>query len=139
VDGRRSLGRQGEIKERFGELLERARGGELDHWAQSPRGRLALIIVLDPFSRNIYRGSPLSYSQDEKVLKLALEGIDLGMDRELGAVERNFFRLPLGHSENLALHERSVLHAEEEAANAPPQQRAMAGSGSLKPKLPEAS
>ena len=46
---------------------------------------------------------------------------------------------PRGHSEDLALHERSVLHAEEEAANAPPQQRAMAGSGSLKPKLPEAS
>jgi hypothetical protein len=48
---------------------------------------------------------------------LALEGIDLGMDRELGAVERNFFWLPLGHSEDLALHERSVEHAEEEAAN----------------------
>jgi uncharacterized protein (DUF924 family) len=88
-----------EITERFRELLERARGGELDHWADTPRGRLALIIVLDQFSRNIYRGSPLSYSQDEKALKLALEGIELGMDRELGAVERNFFWLPLGHSE----------------------------------------
>jgi uncharacterized protein (DUF924 family) len=105
--------------ERFGELLERARGGELDHWADTPRGRLALIIVLDQFSRNIYRGSPLSYSQDEKALKLALEGIDLGMDRELKRVERSFFWLPLGHSEDLALHERSVEHAEEEVANAP--------------------
>ena len=47
-----------EITERFGELLERARSGELDHWADTPRGRLALIIVLDQFSRNIYRGSP---------------------------------------------------------------------------------
>ena len=80
-----------EITERFGELLERARSGELDHWAQTPRGRLALIVVLDQFSRNIYRGLPLSYSQDEKVLRLALEGIDLGMDRELRPVERNFF------------------------------------------------
>jgi uncharacterized protein (DUF924 family) len=76
-----------EITERFRELLERARGGELDHWADTPRGRLALIIVLDQFSRNIYRGSPLSYSQDEKALKLAIEGIDLGMDRELKPVE----------------------------------------------------
>jgi len=104
-----------EITERFGELLERARGGELDHWADTPRGRLALIIVLDQFSRNIYRGSPLSYSQDKKALKLAIEGIDLGMDHELRPVERNFFWLPLGHSEDLALHERSVEHAEDDA------------------------
>jgi uncharacterized protein (DUF924 family) len=118
-----------EITERFGEALEQARRGELDHWAQTPRGRLALIIVLDQFSRNIYRNSPLSYSQDEKALGLALEGIELGMDRELGAVERMFFWLPLGHSEDLALHERSVRHAEEEAAKAPPHQRTMAEFG----------
>jgi uncharacterized protein (DUF924 family) len=118
-----------EITERFGGVLEQARRGELDHWADTPRGRLALIVVLDQFSRNIYRGSPLSYSQDEKALKLALEGIDLGMDRELTPVERNFFWLPLGHSEELALHERGVRHAEEEAANAPPQLRAMAEFG----------
>ena len=109
-----------EITERFGEVLERARRGELDYWADTPRGRLALIVVLDQFSRNVYRGSPLSYSQDEKALELALEGIEMGMDRELAPAERNFFWLPLGHSEDLALHERSVLHAEEEAANAPP-------------------
>ena len=118
-----------EITERFGELLERARGGELDHWADTTRGRLALIIVLDQFSRNIHRGSPLSYSQDDKALRLALEGIELGMDRELRPVERNFFWLPLGHSEDLGLHERSVEHAEEEAANAPPHLRAMAEFG----------
>jgi uncharacterized protein (DUF924 family) len=118
-----------EITERFGELLERARRGELDHWADAPRGRLALIIVLDQFSRNIYCGSPLSYSQDEKALRLALEGIDLGMDGELTPVERNFFWLPLGHSEDLALHERSVRHAKEEAANAPPHMRTMAEFG----------
>jgi uncharacterized protein (DUF924 family) len=115
-----------EIIERFGETLEQARRGELYHWADTSRGRLALIIVLDQFSRNIYRGSPLSYSQDEKALRLALEGIDLGMDRELAPVGRNLFWLPLGHSEDLALHERSVRHADEEAANAPPHLRAMA-------------
>jgi uncharacterized protein (DUF924 family) len=114
-----------EITERFGKLLERARSGELDHWADTSRGRLALIIVLDQFSRNIYRGSPLSYSQDKKALKLALEGIDLRMDRELGDMERMFFWLPIGHSEDLALHERSVRHAEEEAANAPPHLKAL--------------
>ena len=118
-----------EITERFGELLEQARRGELDHWADTPRGRLALIIVLDQFSRNIYRGSPLSYAQDAKALELALEGIELGMDRQLTPVERNFFWLPLGHSEDLALHERTVRHAEEEAANAPAHLRAMAEFG----------
>src|SRR5829696_4543492 len=72
-----------EIAERFGEVLEQARRGELDHWAQTSRGRLALIIVLDQFSRNIYRNSSLSYSQDEKALELAVEGIELGLDRKL--------------------------------------------------------
>jgi uncharacterized protein (DUF924 family) len=108
-----------ETTERFGEVLEQARRGELDHWAQTARGRLALIVVLDQFSRNVYRGSRLSYAQDEKALRLAVEGIDLGVDRGLSAMERFFFWLPLGHSEDLALHERSVSHAEEEAANAP--------------------
>ena len=84
---------------------------------------------VDQFSRNIHRGSPLSYSQDKKALKLAIEGIELGMDRELRPVERNFFWLPLGHSEDLTLHERSVEHAEEEAANASPHLRAMAEFG----------
>ena len=113
-----------EITERFGETLEQARRGELDHWADTARGRLALIVVLNQFSRNIYRGSPLSYAQDEKALQLAVKGIDLGMDRELSAAERFFFWLPLGLSEDLALQERSVLHAEEEAANVPSHRRA---------------
>ncbi len=118
-----------EITERFGEVLEQARRGELDHWAETARGRLALIVVLNQFSRNVYRGSPLAYAQDEKALRLAVEGIDLGMDRELSAMERFFFWLPLYHSEDLGLHERSVSHAEEEAASAPPHLRAGAEFG----------
>jgi uncharacterized protein (DUF924 family) len=118
-----------EITERFGQALEQARRGELDHWAETPRGRLALIVVLDQFSRNVYRGSPLSYAQDEKALELALEGIDAGMDRELSFMERIFFWMPVGHSEDLALQERSVRHKEEEAADAPPHLRAMAEFG----------
>src|SRR5215211_7445917 len=80
-----------EISERFGEVLEQARRGELDHWADTPRGRLALIVVLDQFSRNLHRGSALSYAQDEKALELAVEGIDAEMDRELSPMERIFF------------------------------------------------
>ena len=131
-----------EITERFGGVLEQARRGELDHWADTPRGRLTLIIVLDQFSRNIYRGSPLSYSQDEKALKLAFEGIDLGMDRELTPVERNFFWLPLGHSEDLALHERGGRHARGGSGQhaAPPQGdgrvRDLSGQGSARRHSP---
>jgi uncharacterized protein (DUF924 family) len=108
-----------EITERFGETLEQARRGELDHWTATVRGRLALIVVLDQFSRNVYRDSLLSYAQDKKALRLALEGIALRMDRELGVMERMFFWLPLGHSENLALQERSVGQVEKEVADAP--------------------
>ena len=118
-----------EITERFGQVLEQARRGDLDHWADTPRGRLALIVVLDQFSRNVYRGSPLSYAQDEKALRLAVEGIDAGMDRELSPMERIFFWMPLGHTEDLAIQERVVHHQEEEAANAPPHLRAMAEFG----------
>src|SRR5215218_5657162 len=100
-----------QISQRFTDVLEQARRGELDHWADTPRGRLALIVVLDQFSRNVYRGSPLSYSQDEKALELAVDGIEAGMDRELTPMERIFY------------------HREEEAANAPPHLRAMAEFG----------
>ena len=118
-----------QISERFGDVLEQARRGELDSWAQTPRGRLALIVVLDQFSRNIYRGSPLSYTQDEKALELAVEGIEAGMDRELTRMERIFFWMPLGHSEDPALQQQSVRHQEEEAAEAPPHRKVEAEFG----------
>jgi uncharacterized protein (DUF924 family) len=128
-----------EITERFGETLEKARRGELDHWAQTTRGRLALIVVLDQFSRNVYRGSALSYAQDKKALKLAVEGIDLGIDRKLSSAERFFFWLPLGHSEDLTLQERSVRHVQEEAAKVPSHRRAGPSSRFLRPRLPATS
>jgi uncharacterized protein (DUF924 family) len=118
-----------QITERFGQVLEQARRGELDHWADTLRGRLALIVVLDQFSRNVYRGSALSYSQDEKALQLAVKGIAAGMDRELRPMERIFFWMPLAHSEDLSLQERVVHHQEEEAAKAPPHLREMAEFG----------
>ena len=89
-----------------------------------------MIVVLDQFSRNIYRGSPLSYAQDEKALELAVEGIDTGMDRELTPrMERIFFWMPLGHSEDAALQQQSVSHQEEAAADAPPHRKVKAEFG----------
>ena len=113
-----------EISERFDHVLEQALRGELDYWADTPRGRLALIVVLDQFSRNVYRGSPLAYAQDRKATELAVEAIDAGMDRDLTPAERMFVWMPLVHSEDPALQDRSVRHAEEEAADAPPHLRA---------------
>lgn len=105
-----------EIGDRFSGTLEQARKGELDSWAETPRGRLALIIVLDQFSRSIFKGSPLPYEQDLKVQQLAIEGLDAGMDSGLTEAERLFFILPLGHSEDIALQERSVRYFEVEMA-----------------------
>ena len=90
------------IAERFPLLLERATRGELDHWSQWPRPRLALIIVLDQFSRSLYRDTARAFAQDPKALALALEGIKIGHYAALNTPwEKTFFFLPLGHSEQL--------------------------------------
>lgn len=111
-----------EITERFGGVLEQAQRGELDPWADTPRGRLALIIVLDQFSRSVYKGTPLAYAQDEKALRLAREGIAAGMDRDMEVAERLFFTMPLGHAEGPDHPERldlAVRRAEEQLDLAP--------------------
>src|SRR5688500_17464971 len=63
-----------EIRRRFGELHRAIRAGELDDWLADPRGRLAQVIVLDQFSRNMFRGTPASFASDPRALQLALEG-----------------------------------------------------------------
>ncbi len=83
-----------EITELFAPVLEQARRGELDWWADTPRGRLALIIVLDQFSRSVYKGTPLAYAQDPAALRLAQSGIQEGMERDLALMERLFSRSP---------------------------------------------
>ena len=117
-----------EITKLFAPLLEQARRGELDWWADTPRGRLALIIVLDQFSRNVYAGTPLAYAQDPTDLQLAQSGIEEGMERDLALMERLFFTLPLGHAEGPDHLERSdwmVRQAEEMVDLAPPRLRWM--------------
>lgn len=95
-------GANDEITERFSLLLERARRGELDDWLSEPRSRLALIIVLDQFSRTIYQGTAQAFAQDSKACSLALEGIEINHYAALETPwEKTFFFLPLGHSEDL--------------------------------------
>jgi uncharacterized protein (DUF924 family) len=110
------------IVAQFQRLLERAIRGELDHWSKWPRSRLALIVVLDQFSRSVYRDTARAFAQDHKALELALIGIESG---HFGALEtpweKTFFLLPLGHSEELPHVERAVMLAEELAENALPE------------------
>jgi uncharacterized protein (DUF924 family) len=119
-------GADSEIVERFPPLLNQAKRGDLDDWSRSPRSRLALIIVLDQFSRTVHRGTAQAFAQDPKALTLALEGIENGQYAALdNPWEKTFFFLPLGHSEDLTNLERAVKLAEELVKDAPQEYRGM--------------
>jgi uncharacterized protein (DUF924 family)/NAD(P)H-dependent FMN reductase len=120
-------GADAEIVSRFTTLLEEAARGEHDAWAATPRGRLALIIVLDQFSRSVYRNRPETYAQDDKAVALAVESLDNGHWSKLGSIwEKTFGILPFAHSEKLELHDRSVPLVEGLVAEAAPHERALA-------------
>jgi uncharacterized protein (DUF924 family) len=100
------------IRDRFGSLVEAALHGELDGWAVAdtnpPRGALALILVLDQFTRNVFRDTPRAFAGDPQALALAQTLADRGDDRALTPHERWFAYLPFEHAESLALQQRSV-------------------------------
>ena len=96
-----------EIETRFAALLIPARTGTLG-WQVTPRGRLALILLLDQFSRNIHRGTAEAFAFDPAALTLCLEGLAVGDDRRCGLFERVFCYLPLEHAEDLGCQGRSV-------------------------------
>lgn len=93
------------IKRKFSDIHDRATKCELFEWRDTPKGRLAEIIVLDQFSRNMFRGTPKAFAQDQMALILAQEAISLGVDRQLESKERGFMYLPLMHSESIVIHE----------------------------------
>ncbi|MFC0445024.1 DUF924 family protein [Pseudidiomarina halophila] len=96
------------ITERFGAVLEAAAAGECWQWRESAHGRLAEIIVLDQFSRNVYRDSPRAFAQDPMSLALAQEAVRLGVDQKLDATEKAFLYMPYMHSESLVIHEQAM-------------------------------
>ena len=96
------------IRAEFGARVEAALRAELASWADGPRRRLSLIILLDQFPRNMYRGRARAYAGDEQALALALSGMQLGADAALDPVERLFFYMPLQHSESLEVQDESV-------------------------------
>lgn len=98
-----------QLRERFGVAVQAGMGGALAHWCdQGAWGRLALIVLLDQFTRNIYRGTPHSFAGDPQALALALRAQSEGWDLELPEVTRIFMYLPLEHAEDLDMQQRSV-------------------------------
>jgi uncharacterized protein (DUF924 family) len=115
-----------QIAQSHAQTHEAAARGELDAWAETPRGRLALIIVLDQFSRSLHGGTALAYAQDARAIALAVDGLERGFYDALATVwEKTFFILPLGHSERLADLDRCIALAEGLIPEAPVQVRAL--------------
>jgi uncharacterized protein (DUF924 family) len=101
-----------------------AAAGRLDGWAARPADWLALLILLDQFPRNLYRGDARAWAQDAGAQRIALSGIAEGHDGRLPPLWRVFAYLPLEHAEDIALQRRSVALFEALCAQAPPEQRA---------------
>jgi uncharacterized protein (DUF924 family) len=96
------------LRERFGALHTQASLGELSQWRGTAQGRLAEIIVLDQFSRNLFRDNAKAFAQDGMALVLAQEAVRSGDDNELNAQERVFLYMPYMHSESLQIHTEAV-------------------------------
>lgn len=96
------------IRSRYERLMAQAAAGELASWADGPRRRLSLILLLDQFPRNIYRGTARAYAYDDQALELALTGMQSGADAALDPVERIFFYMPLQHAEAREAQDESV-------------------------------
>lgn len=96
------------ITEKFLSLHERAAKGELDRWARRSKGCLALILIMDQFSRHIYRGEAQAFALDERAIEHVKTAIATEIDRQLSLVERSFLYMPLMHAEDSVTQELSV-------------------------------
>ncbi len=104
----------------FGGLVEDALSGGLGAWSGEPRGRLALVLLLDQMPRNIHRGSPRAFAGDVRARALTLEALERSEHHALAPIERVFLYLPLEHAEDLELQQRSVALFSELAGEAGP-------------------
>jgi uncharacterized protein (DUF924 family) len=96
------------IRSQFEFVMGAAARDELRSWSESPRGRLAMILLLDQFPRNIHRGDRAAFNQDERALALTMDGMAKRLDQPLSPLERMFFYMPMQHSESLAVQRRAV-------------------------------
>lgn len=96
------------VEARFGELVEDALAGRLDHWANEPRGALALVLLLDQFPRNIWRGNAKAFAGDWKARVVTRLALSEGYDEQMTEDQRAFLYMPLEHSENPSDQEDSM-------------------------------
>lgn len=97
-----------EVNARFGDLVPKAEASELFGWRKSPQGRLAEIIILDQFTRQLFRGEARAFASDRLALALAQEAIANGDDLQLTELQRSFLYMPYMHSESLVIQGESV-------------------------------
>ena len=118
LDFWQSIGREGwfkrdasvdeTIRTRFGALHDEASAHQLDHWIDAPDQALALIIVLDQFSRNMFREDPRAFAQDDHACQMAATALDAGHDKAVSPELRAFFYMPFMHAEDIAAQTRCV-------------------------------
>jgi uncharacterized protein (DUF924 family) len=98
----------GACRQKFLDVLTRAREGALDHWCETADGALALVLLLDQMPRNVHRGGPLAFASDAKARWAARQAIARSFDRDLAPHRRQFLYLPFEHSEDLADQEEAL-------------------------------
>lgn len=113
------------VSEQFSATLSAAAAGQLDHWADTPSGRLALIIVLDQFPHHVHRDTPLAFATDARALALTREALAAREDTQLTPIERVFLYLPLEHAESNDMQALSVSLYEQLLAEVPENERGL--------------
>lgn len=108
-----------EIEAAFGADLQKAIRGEYDQWKQDPESSLALVILLDQFSRNIFRDTPRAFAQDDQALKICRHAMETEIDQKLNPAQRVFLYMPLMHSEDRSIQELSLKAFQKLAENCP--------------------
>jgi uncharacterized protein (DUF924 family) len=112
-----------EIADRFGQTYADVRGGLREAWLDDPRGRVAYVIVLDQFARNMFRGTARMFEGDRQALAAAVEGVARHDDAALTVNERSFLYMPYMHSEEIDMQDRSVALFKDLLADAPSELR----------------
>lgn len=108
-----------EIREQFADDVERALDGDYDDWAREPRTRLALILLLDQFTRSLFANTPRAFAGDDRARALSSEAVDAEWHRALPLEQRLFYLMPLMHAESVAALERCIAETESLVADAP--------------------
>jgi uncharacterized protein (DUF924 family) len=110
-----------EIRRRFGREIEQALKRRLDHWIDTPEGALALVLLLDQFTRNVHRGQARAFAGDARAQRLSLQAHASGLDAELATVGLVFLAIPLMHAEDLDLQHECVRRFQRLLDTCPPE------------------